>query len=158
MIRVEEGRPQQRIMYCPNCGIQNAEGVAGCLNCGDALGRIQTPDTYAPPPETVGGTAGGTGARSYLVRSIVLTTLRFMLAFLTFALNVPAVFTGAVPSSSGRWLTAGSAAGTCADVEVGEEPELGRPRAPGGRGFAVGALIFVLIFFSITAAKNPGTN
>ncbi len=146
-------------MYCPNCGAQNAEGAARCFNCGNALGRIQASATYAPPPGTADGATGGTAARSYLVRSIVLTVLSFVLAFLTFALTVPAVFTGA----------AAIVFGALVDGRIGRGDHAGAAQMSRWArilnwvtlgllvvGVVVGVLIFVLIFFAVSNAENPG--
>ncbi len=141
-------------MYCPNCGAQNAEGAARwCFNCGNALGRIQASATYAPSPET----AGGTAARSYLVRSVVLTALSFVLAFLTFALTVPAVFTGAVAIVFGalvdRRIGSGDHAGAAQMsrwAKILNWVTLGLLVV----GVVVGALIFVLIFVAVSAAET----
>ncbi len=145
-------------MYCPNCGVQNAKSVSRSLNCGNALGRISMSATDAPP-EVDGGAAGGTAARSYLVWSIVLTALSFMLAFLTFALTVPAVFTGA----------AAIVFGALVDSRIGSGDHAGATRMSRWAralnwvtlgllvaGVVVGALIFVLIFVAVSTAENSG--
>ena len=38
-------------MYCANCGAQNDDNAAYCVNCGNELRRVETPRADMPPPQ-----------------------------------------------------------------------------------------------------------
>jgi hypothetical protein len=53
------------MMFCPNCGTQNADNMVQCTNCGQALQAApgQVPPAAAPAPDIP----------SYLVQAILVT-------------------------------------------------------------------------------------
>ena len=93
-------------MFCSNCGTRNDEGVAYCASCGKELRKIQTPDVDVPPPNLGGpGFASGQTSASaasdpnipnYLVQSVLLTIVCFVLSPIALFFPAIGVITGIV--------------------------------------------------------------
>jgi hypothetical protein len=128
-------------MYCPNCGVQNANNATSCTNCGNILQSIQTPRVDVPPPH-------GHGPRAYVPNYLVPAILTTLFCCIPFGI-VSIVYAAQVDSK----VAAGDRAGA---LESSRKARTWAWLAFGtGLVIVVGYILFFLLFALLGASSSP---